>query len=176
VSALLELAARVEALMGADREVNALVWAASVGGYIEGSSIWFDDKGWVKHAVSLGDGMVRERTRLGDPATAPRYTASLDDALTLVPEGWRLSMLTSDSFTARWHAVLWVRDGTVDLRPNVPDGSAATPALALTAAALRARAALSTAPSPSDAANPTPLPLAGVNLTGVGAAGQEGVA
>ena len=67
----------------------------------------------------------------GDRYGIPAYTASLDAAMTLVPEGrwWsvnggnRADVWASGYIDERWHA------------------TAATPALALTAAALRARAA-----------------------------------
>lgn len=57
------------------------------------------------------------------------YTASLDAAETLVPAGWT-GMVHLDGKAGLY------RD---DREPTI-DGSAATPALALTAAALRARA------------------------------------
>jgi hypothetical protein len=63
-------------------------------------------------------------------AYAPRFTASLDAAMTLVPEGW-------------W----WVADGHARaslFREDAADqiiSKAATPSLALCSAALRARAA-----------------------------------
>jgi hypothetical protein len=61
----------------------------------------------------------------------PKFTASLDAATTLVPEGWTGEVRL---------------DGWAQIWPNYPGGwlhervkaSAATPALALTAAALRA--------------------------------------
>lgn len=60
---------------------------------------------------------------------ARRYTESLDAAAALVPEGWT-GMVHLDGKAGLY------RD---DRQPTI-DGSAATPALALTAAALRARA------------------------------------
>jgi hypothetical protein len=77
----------------------------------------------------------------------PAYTASLDAAITLVPEGWRIGDLSQhDHPTLRakgdWTAWLYP-DGK--LEPVTGDKPrcrfAATPALALTAAALRALAA-----------------------------------
>jgi hypothetical protein len=67
----------------------------------------------------------------------PPYTASLDAAVTLVPDGWGYEMRRGYSGARRalcrmWDGSgIWI-DGTV----------AATPALALCAAALRARAAM----------------------------------
>ena len=118
---LLALAERVEALTGPDREVDAAI-AQAVGAehgpretvYYESRSVHYIDE------------------------IAPAYTASLDAAMSLVPEGWR------------WHSYYWPRkDGPrlmslVTNRPHagIAHGKAATPALALTAAALRAIATL----------------------------------
>ena len=69
--------------------------------------------------------------------SAPRYTASLDDAVTLVPDGW---------YWRAGHGVLW--PGWAHLNVKHPDhcdygdehtAHAETPALALCAAALKAR-------------------------------------
>lgn len=80
-------------------------------------------------------------------------TASIDAALKLVPEGWWLAGLSFShpdfrSFQDReWHAeiagpVSWVEyDGFPEPEFNCEGGNAATPALALCAAALRAREA-----------------------------------
>ena len=129
---LRSLADACEALSGPCRETDALIWAATVGGYIEGNAIWHDDRGWVKHAVSLGDGMVRERTLLGDPRNAPAYTASIDSAMSLGPEGWHTSLVLQDRHSRRW---AWELRGGCGLKGFA---RAATPALALTAASLRA--------------------------------------
>ena len=80
------------------------------------------------------------------------YTASLDAAMTLVPKGWALSLReTTDGDRrdhsgdplAAWTAALIEHKNTgykVDQRGCWRRGFAATPALALCAAALRARA------------------------------------
>lgn len=63
---------------------------------------------------------------------APAYTASIDAALTLVPEGYDWSLDNFDGDRGRPHA--WVcKDGPFY------NATAATPALALCAAALRAK-------------------------------------
>ena len=80
-----------------------------------------------------------------------QFTASLDAAMTLVPEGWALTLLettdgdrrdhTGDPL-ANWQAALIEHKNTgyrVDQRGCWRQGFAATAALALTAAALRAR-------------------------------------
>lgn len=111
---LLALAERVEALTGPDREVDAEIEAA---------------RGW-PDVQWTGE--------------APRYTASLDAAASLVPAGWTLDTLhewDAAHLRARgpWQGMLKRR-----VRHNYTVRSqclhAATPALALTAAALRARA------------------------------------
>ncbi len=71
----------------------------------------------------------------------PAYTASLDAAMTLVPEGCGF-LLTATSHE-RWAQI--VRESKLDdgtpLIGGMASSKAATPALALTAACLRARAA-----------------------------------
>ena len=84
---------------------------------------------------------------------APFYTASVDAALTLVPEGWRIGKLEQDWRSGGWIAQLCERpterqlqafdDGvTIGWNTADTDPDAATPALALCAAALKARAYL----------------------------------
>lgn len=96
------LAARVEALAGPCREVDAEIAGTEVS-----TAMWHDED------------------------ESPSFTASLDAATTLVPSEafWSITM----SADRRFHACCQ-RTGPLDWR------EAATPALALTAAALRARA------------------------------------
>lgn len=93
--------------------------------------------------------IVRAGMRHPDFIAPPAYTESLDAAMTLVPEGWAVER-------AGWHSILepyagfelwqftecddgaW-RHGGDDA---IATGNAITPALALTAAALRSRAAM----------------------------------
>lgn len=84
----------------------------------------------------------------------PDYTASLDAAMTLVPEGWRVGFeqgASCDRDPSKCEAWLWPLESTYDpdwqlgqeTQHSNPDGHgsfAATPALALTAACLRAMA------------------------------------
>lgn len=77
--------------------------------------------------------------RWGNPndVKAPRYLRSLDAAMTLVPEGYRVWLELNVTFPyAKPHGA-WV-GGNSSYRENYT--RAATPALALTAASLRARA------------------------------------
>jgi hypothetical protein len=66
--------------------------------------------------------------------------AFLDAAMTLIPAGWVLSQLGINGKRDKWSVLLWVDDEWTDLHPNAPCGDAATPALAICAAALRAKA------------------------------------
>jgi hypothetical protein len=81
----------------------------------------------------------KEFYRSGDWISLPNYTASLDAALTLVPEGWRLRQMAFSAPCAddrKWH--LNLHGGKVGEETFVGRGS--SPALALCAAALRAHA------------------------------------
>jgi hypothetical protein len=76
----------------------------------------------------------------GRHPTMPAYTASLDAAITLVPEGWHWALRKMPLGTYLSSQFIIAPNGSD--RPYVPDTlvqcEAATPALALTAAALRA--------------------------------------
>lgn len=105
---LLALAARVEAATGPDREIDYAIFCATA---------------------------IKERANYWHPTEENHFTASIDAAMSLVPEGclWNLSYLggrcRSDVYPPGFD---W----------NQPPAwaSAVTPALALTAAALRALA------------------------------------
>lgn len=129
-----ELAARVEAAEGPDRELDGEIakgigWVFNPDTGISGfwRSMWLNPEG---HADYRGP---------------PRYTASLDAAMSLVPEG------------AHWHCGRHSKTGKHPRTGTTVDGGgdayltpknacepvytmAATPALALVAACLRARA------------------------------------
>lgn len=130
---LINLAERVEALTGPDREVDAeIALTLSIVRERDGDLFY----GHRNYSV-----MVIERhydDREGDAPELPHYTTSIDAAMTLVPEG---CLWTMDSFNGpKWSAGVWRVPGRgwVYLSKNL---RAATPALALTAAALRARGA-----------------------------------
>lgn len=98
---LLALAARVEAAAGADRALDRAIAMAA---------------------------MPPERRGM---YVRRHYTASLDAAASLVPEGWQWVVGQNDSAPV----------GTAfAIKDRALDATGATPALALTAAALRARA------------------------------------
>jgi hypothetical protein len=140
---LLSLAGRVESLTGRDRNIaNDVLYAC----------------GWTTHEIGEGDNRTTIWTApRGEEFTdgdQPDPTASLDAAMTLVPEGWGWSVgdvhgpLEAYSGSSVPWAEIWTRD---DRDVQIPDMNwdgcrnhlnAATPALALTAASLRARSAL----------------------------------
>jgi hypothetical protein len=133
LSALLDLAARVEALSGPDRAVDAEIQRLLGSGSGEH---WFADMNgaWVKDEF------------------APDYTSSIDAAMTLLPEGWRIEQI-GEWYDAPlrakgpWLAIIYrpqfrISDGGTGGGgdPFARCENTATPAIALTAAALRAKA------------------------------------
>ena len=123
---LLALAARVEAAQGADRELDALIYDAV------GHFAWWDAIKVVKRSPDRHEALM-----MNVRASNFAPTASLDAAASLVPEGWRWSVETLSSAGPLGLCEHWPQSGQ---RHPYTRGEAATPALALTAAALRARA------------------------------------
>lgn len=122
-----ELADRVERADGPSRELDVEI-ALAIG--------WRLDQ-------SGPNDLWREPGR-ADWVELPEFTASLDAALTLVPEGWKFHLTTEHTAVAKAaaHADVMDRDWP-DPQAGygiVTEAHAATPALALAAAALRARA------------------------------------
>lgn len=114
-TALLELAARCEAAAGLDRELDAAI------------------------CVALGiEPQAREMLQFPAYDSCVRYfTASLDAAMGLVPEGWFPWVGKDKGYDPeQWSATI---DGP-SRDQHVEGYGSPTPALALTAAALRARA------------------------------------
>lgn len=128
---LLELADRCEAAAGPDRELDQAIWLAAVA----------DARSLKAYSEGLKIGKQEAAFRLDYMADGARHTASLDAAMTLVPEGWSFEVMRG------WRCD--IREGlssafVADKQfgpPTVHEYSdnAATPALALCAAALRAR-------------------------------------
>jgi len=115
---LLALAARVEAATGADRELDFWISVRL------GTTATDTDEAYQEDIDALGiDGMDIPHA----------YTASLDAALSLVPSGWVCTHAYFNDQRAVFNFTKW-RDGN----PMYASGVALTPALALTAAALRA--------------------------------------
>lgn len=160
---LLRLADEVTAATGPDRELDCMIWAAVnglavvwTGGddhilIIDGHVIGSIDPG--KHSRNFGC----NRRETG-PGSIPAYTASLDAAMSLVPEGWAVEGMTwwpaspegasnvsteqssvrmvGTSIERMGRRMIWGHGG----KDGRVEASAATPALALCAAALKARA------------------------------------
>jgi hypothetical protein len=121
MSAILELAARVEALTGPDREVDA------------------DIMSLFTHSVSSDDGDWWCGPHDASPIRVPEFTASLDAAMTLVPEKWKLRQMQFAAPCAdcrKWQVQFYGGREGEDYFVSF----AATPTLALCAASLRARA------------------------------------
>ena len=127
---LLALADRCEQAAGPDRELDVAI-ARALGW----KPLYRDDysKWWPPAAVA--DARERKRSILHHPTQPlPAFTANLDAAVTLVPEGWAWVVGSSVEGELKPAAQLKASDGG-----NVM-AFAAIPALAICAAALRARA------------------------------------
>lgn len=126
MTALTTLAARVEAASGADRDLDAEIARAAGWDTVDGEQWW-----------SPADAAERRRLKVSrwrhQPVPLPAFTASLDAAMTLVPEGWRKMV---DDLDRTPEAIV----STPEQRRSW-DAAAATLPLALCAAALRALAA-----------------------------------
>lgn len=125
---LKDLARRVSELQGPSREVDALIEV--------------ELRRLQAYAVGLNDStrakwQAHPSGKVGDTHTtyvAPRFTASLDAAMTLVPEGWMWSVGGGGPDDEPWACVTEIAEPCRDISFD-----AATPAVALTAAALIAR-------------------------------------
>lgn len=128
---LLELADRVEAATGPDRELDAAIWLAVTPGATR--------KQTVIPANGQRQGWTIDETReaTGRLIIVPHYTASLDAAMTLVPEGRFVGALNQCDPGGEWHARIECHHAVYE------DATAKTAATALLAAALRARANVS---------------------------------
>ena len=133
-SALQDLAERIEAADGPDREMDRDIMLAAVP--CDRAPFRY----WAPMNENTGHGAVDvERVyyapHCAQAVAVPKFTASLDSALTLVPEGhdW---ILVDQRAT---YGTPFVRVKSGDDRVADWEGRAPTPALALCAAALRAR-------------------------------------
>jgi hypothetical protein len=134
------LADRVEAASGPDRELDALI-AIQVAWRWEG---WAEgDIAVEESARKFGVEYVVDRVANSHKSIwklLPRYTASLDAAMTLVPEGWDWALYTGADGRCEAGCAPADTDPEGCRTADSDQSLAATPALALTAAALRARA------------------------------------
>lgn len=136
MSALLDLAERCEAATGPDRELDAAIWCELNGReYPEPPYTqmlqhdrYDPSKGTFEQGTQSGILLQSYKDN------ALSYTASLDAAMTLVPEGC--------FWAGGDHPELGAAMTVTNIQGSLPQAAkAATPALALCAAALRARAA-----------------------------------
>lgn len=140
MTSLIELAERVEAATGPDRELDALIEVElrRLAAYAAG----LNDSNRAQWRASATGGVHDPHTVY----TAPRYTASIDAAMSLVPWDWLKEReyrfgLEQDDW--RIAPVIWCArfDQMCDGGDTIL-AVAAAPELALCAAALRARASL----------------------------------
>ena len=133
MSALLELAAACEAATGPDRELDIAI--AEAIGIVPAS---------YERAVCHGKPMMYYWSVSDShaPHIIPdKFTASLDAAVSLMPEGWRVASLFQRNCRLPnwiWKAELWHPEADQNVRGIARNADLA--ALALCAAALRARA------------------------------------
>lgn len=125
------LAERVEAATGPDRQLDALIEAYRQRDRYPDAVAVRMGKLWSAVACK---GPGRGWRRYGIFFQHHAYLASLDAAMTLVPEGWHTRIALEDRHSRRWS---WTLRGGYG---SESQSRAATPALALTAAALRAAA------------------------------------
>jgi hypothetical protein len=127
MTTLNELAGRCEGAKAADRTLDGFIHANVTGEFTHATA---------RERIAMGGIMTDgwEVLKNGEVWPLPRYTASLDAAMTLVPEGLSVKLYAHPGES---HADVY------SLHPSkglLGEGEqAATPALALCAAALRAR-------------------------------------
>jgi hypothetical protein len=126
------LAERVMALTGPCRETDALIWCA------------LNTEGYNRPQMhfTTGDWFCVLDAKAGRPLdfqSPDSFTASLDAAMTLVPDGWLTREVWQDHDGAEWHWTIYPAFNYS--RETVKWAQAGSAALALTAAALLARAA-----------------------------------
>ena len=120
-----ELIAALETTTGPDRLSDAAIARS---------------QGWVERERVYGSGWETPTGRFVSWHELPRYTASIDAALTLVPEGWRWSLdwTQRSGYQDCGRADLYAPGSGIQ-PPDVCDVYAATPAIALCIAALKAQ-------------------------------------
>ncbi len=129
LNALIE---RLSRATGPDRELDAAIAVAIKGGRID----------WILDGITKETFPVRVYpdttgvTARGElQAAVPRYTSSIDAAMTLVPEGWNWEL--SNNPPSAWMCESGYNPDTYN--GETAQANARTPAIALTIAALSAR-------------------------------------
>ena len=148
--ALRDLIERVEAAQGPDRELDRDIMIVVVPCDRARFRYWApvnEDTGYGVIDVER----VYYAPHCAQAVAVPQFTASIDAAMTLVPEGWRFGIEQAGAYdgSSRDEAWCWPYESNFDPDwqngqqgyRDAPDGArgyAATPALALVAACLRA--------------------------------------
>lgn len=116
---------RLAALSGPNGELEAEIWLAVTDGATRNK--W----SYVHEATGRECGVDETRDKFGHLVSVPRFTESIDAAMTLVPEGWIWDLASTGA--------AWVMpNGAID--GQIVIGGVERPAIALCIAALRARA------------------------------------
>lgn len=140
-----ELIEKIEVAGGPDRELDAEIGVAA-SRYDDSRIVYAKGKRWYR---SPGKGRIPFHVGGGNGGTSfgviyqqTRYTASLDAALTLVPEGfeWSLEYQAGHHVSSDGECMVAIAKLGDPCRDW--ESTSATPALALCAAALKARAYL----------------------------------
>jgi len=145
---LSELIERIEAASEGSRELDALIHFSVDGKWIGRLPTWPPSKVY-RPAMETGLYMVVEGDGYFYGDSVPHYTASIDAAMTLAPQGddhWPQIIYTStnpnNAHRQMDRAEIWVKG-----RSKANRGHARTPALALCAAALKAHQTKGDAPN-----------------------------
>lgn len=138
---MIDLIERIEAASGPDRVLDSNIYAI-----LNKHMMYTPTKLGHFYDPSKTVAIAAQKYHISGGATAiaPRYTASLDAAMTLVPKGWCILAAWNP---AHPRSYITLSDGPMDGQARTwGEGcGAATPALALCAAALRARMAMANA-------------------------------
>jgi hypothetical protein len=119
-----ELIAKLEAATKGSRELDLDLW-------------WECKANRGSSNSPMPEDYRRSNLKMND---APRYTTSLDAAMTLVPEGWSIGLGDLRSYNPIiWRAHLRDHNNPSASTRDWKEGHAPTPALALCIAALKAR-------------------------------------
>ena len=138
---LIALAERCEQAFEPDRELDAAIVAAVTLGVV-GMGDEKPDDDWCNRLYRWEP----PRAWADSWLPVPRYTASLDEAVKLIPAGWKWSLDWTQQAPyqdSSWASAFAPGSGR---NPADTEASAMTPALALCAVALRARAAMEATP------------------------------
>jgi hypothetical protein len=146
-----DLVARLEKASGPDRELDAdIAIAVFATVNTEDDLVYARKRSPGNDATHPGHYFIKSRSG-AQAHSAPHYTASVDAALTLVPEGWRFDISNRAPTPHAGRAYIHNGEliyagvgGTRNPRYQAFENTAASPAIAICIAALRARASQAT--------------------------------